>query len=76
MTKVTLGHHTSPLLCHHRSDDNQQLGRGVVAIGGPKFYPHSQQLPSNLTPAEAEVKLKQRSRHLVTLWSLSTVTSA
>ena len=32
-------------------------GGGVVAIGGPKFYPHSQQLPSNLTPAEAEVKL-------------------
>lgn len=30
----------------------------LVAIGGPKFYPHSQQLPSNLTPAEAEVKLK------------------
>ena len=33
-------------------------GRLGVAIGGPKFYPQSQQLPSNLTPAEAEVKLK------------------
>ena len=30
----------------------------LVAIGGPKFYPQSHQLPSNLTPAEAEVKLK------------------
>ena len=33
-------------------------GGWLVAIEGPKFYPHSQQLPSNLTPAEGEVKLK------------------